>query len=116
MDYVKKKANMWKKKELLKVERTKNDMIITNVNINQINKYVDDEYIYINNLYNTMLKKDIPPRVSNNMKKKEINNIIKTKRDMIMRGCKMEFIDNYITKEYDNLNKKYNKEIIEFID
>jgi hypothetical protein len=114
MDYVKKKANMWKKKELSKVERTKNDMIINNIHINQINKYVDDEYKCINNFYNTIIKNGIPLRVSNNIKKKEINNIIATKRDMIIKGYKTEFINNYINKEYDNLNEKYNK--IEFID
>ena len=108
-------AKTWKKKEIEKLIKTKNEMIEFNVDTELITDFIEKERIRINEVYNQKLDKH---KLTNNnsKKKKEIDLLLKDKQYLEKSGMTEEQINNYIEKQIEKINLKYLSEQIDFID
>lgn len=114
--YIRKSAHKWKMNEIKKLEQTKNSMLFAKISMSEINDYIQSEYNQIEMKYQEKLLGTVNKRYMNNQKKRDIDTIIRTKDELIKKGCAINFIDKYIANEYIQLDSKYNQSIVEFID
>ena len=91
-------------------------MITAKINNDEINTYVNKEYDAINAEYNQRLNATPSNKYMNNLKNKDINNIILTKDQLIKKGYALNFIEKYINNEYNKLDNKYINNVVDFID
>lgn len=111
-----KRAENWKKKELLKIELIKKELIIKNADALIIKNYIDEQYDIIINKYNEKIKQ-YEYKKNNNVKpdKKAIKNLIQNIK--ILEGVfTTEKINEYYQKEYNIINNDVDLSNVNFID
>ena len=106
-----------KLKELENLEIIRKEMIDNNLDIELINKYMDEEYEKIDTIYKKIVN-DYLSKYENNkiiltnseMKNKReaaIDFLLKNKTFLEENGVKPEQIKKFVDKEYGIINKKY---------
>ena len=113
---VKINAKKWKDKEIDNLIQKKKDMEFNNINKNLIEEYMEEEYKMINKTYEMKLLEEPSKMILKKQKDKDIDNIIINKYYLIQKGYKTDYIDKYVEREYNEIEKKYNKKKIGFID
>jgi hypothetical protein len=113
---VKINAKKWKNKEIDNLLQIKKDMDLTKINNKIIDEYMEEKYKEINKTYELKLLEEPTKKILNKQKEKEIDNIIINKYYLIQKGYKTDYINKYIEREYNEIEKKYNKKRIDFID
>lgn len=108
----KKKYNQFRNLELLKQE-----MINNNIDMNKINQYIEDEFSKIEKEYNDKVndyitkyqKGEIQYTMNEKkiMRSKAIEFVLKNKDVLEQKGAPKEFIDSYVNREYERINKKF---------
>jgi len=91
-------------------------MDLTKINNKIIDEYMEEKYKEINKTYELKLLEEPTKKILNKQKEKEIDNIIINKYYLIQKGYKTDYINKYIEREYNEIEKKYNKKRIDFID
>lgn len=110
-------ANNWKEKQIKEVIKAKEQMTELKVDPKLIDKYIESEYSRINKEYEEKMKKAKIKNlefVNNNKKKIEIDFLIKNKDILEQAGYTKDYIDYYVNKQYDIINKKYAN--VDFVD
>jgi hypothetical protein len=106
-----------KLKELEHLEIIKKEMIDNNLDMELINKYIDDEYEKIDSVYKKKVN-DYLSKYKNNeivltnsemkdKRKAAIEFLLKNKTFLEENGVKPEQIKKFVDREYDIINKKY---------
>ena len=113
---VKINAKKWKNKEIDNLLQIKKDMDLTKINNKIIDEYMEEKYKEINKTYELKLLEEPTKKILNKQKEKEIDNIIINKYYLIQKGYKTDYINKYIEREYNEIEKKYNKKRIDSID
>ena len=113
---VKINAKKWKDKEIDKLIQKKTDMELMNIKKELINEYIEEEYKTINKTYEAKLLEEPSNCVLKKQKDKEIDNILINKYYLIQKGYNKEYVDKYIEREYNEIERKYSKMKIDFID
>lgn len=103
--------------ELLKI---KDIMINNNIDNKIINKFIQDEYLIINKIYDKSInqKKNIN-KIINKKREKAIEFLLKNKNFLEQNNVNPEYIKIYVEKQYEDINNTYNlndKDLIGFID
>jgi hypothetical protein len=81
-----------------------------------INEYMEKKYKKINALHDAKLLEEPTNKILNKQKDKDIENIIINKYYLTQKGYKSDYIEKYIEQQYKEIEKKYNKQKIDFID
>jgi len=113
---VKISAIKWKNKEIDKLLQIKKDQLSNNINQKLVDTYVEEEYKKINKKYEQKLLEEPSEKVLKKQKDKDIDNIIINKYYLIQKGYKNDYIEKYVEREFNEIEKKYNKQKIDFID
>jgi hypothetical protein len=113
---VKINAQKWKNKEIDKLIQLKKDMELSNIDKKIINEYMEKKYKKINALHDAKLLEEPTNKILNKQKDKDIENIIINKYYLTQKGYKSDYIEKYIEQQYKEIEKKYNKQKIDFID
>ena len=113
---VKINAQKWKNKEIDKLIELKKDMELNNIDKKIIDKYIDEKYNEINKIHETKLLEEPTKKLLNKQKEKDVDNIIINKYYLTQKGYKSDYIEKYIERQYKEIEKKYNKQKIDFID
>jgi len=113
---VKINAKKWKDKEIDILLQKRKDMDLMNIGKNIIDEYMEEEYKIINKTYEMKLLEEPTKKTVKKQKDKDLDNIITNKYYLEQKGYNKEYIENYIEKEYNELERKYNKVKIDFID
>ena len=119
-----KNATIKKNKKINELLKMKESMIEQNISDKIIKKYVDEQYEIINNEYTKNINKKINPnKLMNKRKEKAVEFLIKNKLFLEQNKVKQEYIDLYVKKQYEDINKTYvvqknniKKDDIDFID
>ena len=112
---VKINAQKWKNKEIDKLIQLKKDMELSNIDKKIINEYIEKKYKKINALHDAKLLEEPTNKILNKQKEKDIKNIIINKYYLTQKGYKSDYIEKYIEQQYKEIEKKYNKQKIDFI-
>ena len=113
---VKINAKKWKDKEIDILLQKRKDMDLMNIGKNIIDEYMEEEYKMINKTYEIKLLEVPTKKTVKKQKDKDLDNIITNKYYLEQKGYNKEYIEKYIEKEYNELERKYNKVKIDFID
>jgi len=113
---VKINAQKWKNKEIDKLIQLKKDMELSNIDKKIINEYMEKKYTKINAIHDAKLLEEPTNKILNKQKEKDIENIIINKYYLTQKGYKSAYIEKYIEQQYKEIEKKYNKQKIDFID
>jgi hypothetical protein len=113
---VKINAKKWKDKEIDILLQKRKDMDLMNIGKNIIDEYMEEEYKMINKTYEIKLLEEPTKKTVKKQKDKDLDNIITNKYYLEQKGYNKEYIEKYIEKEYNELERKYNKVKIDFID
>jgi hypothetical protein len=113
---VKINAKKWKDKEIDILLQKRKDMDLMNIGKNIIDEYMEEEYKMINKTYEIKLLEVPTKKTEKKQKDKDLDNIITNKYYLEQKGYNKEYIEKYIEKEYNELERKYNKVKIDFID
>jgi hypothetical protein len=118
-----KNATIKKNKKINELLKMKETMIEQNINDEIIKKYIEEQYEIINNEYNKNINKKINPvKIMNKRKEKAVEFLIKNKLFLEQNKVKQEYIDLYVNKQYEDINKTYviknniKKDDFDFID
>ena len=118
-----KNATIKKNKKINELLKMKETMIEQNINDEIIKKYIEEQYEIINNEYNKNINKKINPvKIMNKRKEKAVEFLIKNKLFLEQNKVKQEYIDLYVNKQYEDINKTYviknniKKDNFDFID
>ncbi len=91
--------------ELLKI---KEQMINNNIDEKIIQKFIDDEYLIINTVYEKSInKKNDTKKVMNKRRKNAIEFLLKNERFLEQNKVDPEYIKEYMKKQYEEINKIY---------
>jgi len=113
---VKINAKKWKDKEIDCLLQKRKDMELDNINKNLIDEYIEEECKMINKTYDAKLLEEPSKKILNKQKGKDLDNIIMNKYYLEQKGYNKNYIDKYIEREYNEIERKYNKKKIDFID
>jgi hypothetical protein len=121
-----------KNKEIEHIIILRDEMVKCNIDNKLIQEFVDDQYKTINSEFEKKVKRYMEKENREKakgadvkeLKKKRAQSIdfmIKTKIVLEQKGISKQYIDRYMTKQYDAVNKKYNiekdkGETIDFLD
>ena len=104
-------------KKLKELEILKTQMIENNIDIDMINKYMDEQCVIINKIYYDKIEQSKIEQSKNNIKikitkennkKKEIDFLFKNKLVLETNNANSEYINYYVNKQFNEIKKKYN--------
>ena len=91
--------------ELLQIKET---MIHNNIDDKIIKKYMDEQYTLINDNYQKNVNKKINPKKEMDKRREEaIKFLLKNKCFLEQNNAKPEYINEYVKKQYEDINKTY---------
>jgi hypothetical protein len=91
--------------ELLQIKET---MIHNNIDDKIIKKYMDEQYTLINDNYQKNVNKKINPKKDMDKRREEaIKFLLKNKCFLEQNNAKPEYINEYVKKQYEDINKTY---------
>jgi hypothetical protein len=105
-----------KNQEIKQVLELKDQMVNFNIDIELINEYVDEQYKKIILEYETKIAKyqQIQPtkhtQLTRTKKKKDIDNLLKNKAVLELKGYNPSYIKKYVDSQYLEINNKYSRE------
>lgn len=104
-------------REIKYVLELRDEMIINKIDQKLINKYLDEQYIKINQEYEEKIKKYQENKLKKQTKliekelkvkrKKAIEFLLKNKVYLEEKGYKSEYIKKYVDKHYNEINQNY---------
>lgn len=101
-------ANNKKKKKINELLKIKDEMINNNIDEQIIKKYIDEQYININFIYEKSINKKIDINIIMNKKRNNaLEFLIKNKKFLEENNIDSEYIKEYVKKQYEDLNKTY---------
>lgn len=114
-------ANNKKKSDIKYMLMLRDAMILNNTDKYQIDKFINTQYDKINSEYEQKIKKANNKKSNekneikkiNKNKEKSIGFILKNKIFLEDQGASKEYIDKYVEKQYNEVNKYYMDKIQE---
>jgi hypothetical protein len=106
-------AKTWKKNKIQELVNICNEMKDNNVDSKLIEDFYNSEKKKVNDEYEKKINK-YQDKILEKQKKIDIDNVIKTKNILEKNGYTKKQIDDYINKEMNYINNKYNN--VNFID
>ena len=115
-----KSATNKKNKKINELLKIKEQMINNNIGEKIIQKFIDDEYLIINTVYEKSInKKNDTKKEMNKKRNKAIEFLLKNKNFLEQNNADIDYIKEYVKKQYEDINKTYSlneNDTIGFID